>query len=161
MKAPSADHSSRGLNRPCYSSQVSNGPCVIALREISVTAQCYSSLLFRRQQENPSSRCEGTSIQRREEKSTPSCGGEVGEREERERMRTQAWERESPLAPLFMFFFLPPWPALCKLGLGRGAVLPEVLTPALDLHLTFFCRLFPSLSFSHLHFGLLFPILTT
>ena len=35
---------------------------VIALRQISVTAQCYSSILFRRWQENPSSRREGTSI---------------------------------------------------------------------------------------------------
>ena len=34
---------------------------VIALRQISVTAQCYSSILFKREQENPSSRCEGTS----------------------------------------------------------------------------------------------------
>ena len=56
---------------------------VIALRQISVTAQCYSSILFRRQQENPSSRCEGTSTQRHEEKSAPACGGE----RERERER--------------------------------------------------------------------------
>ena len=35
---------------------------VIALRQISVTAQCYSSILFRREQENPSLRREGTSI---------------------------------------------------------------------------------------------------
>ena len=34
----------------------------IALRQISVTAQCYSSILFRREQENPSLRREGTSI---------------------------------------------------------------------------------------------------
>ena len=46
---------------------------IIALRQISVTAQCYSSILFRREQENPSSRHEGTSIQRREEKSAPAC----------------------------------------------------------------------------------------
>ena len=48
---------------------------VIALRQISVTAQCYSSILFRRQQENPSSRHEGMSIQRRKEKSAPERGG--------------------------------------------------------------------------------------
>ena len=47
IKAPSACRSSQVLDRPCYSSQVSNGPC-IALRQISVTAQCYSSILFRR-----------------------------------------------------------------------------------------------------------------
>ena len=45
---------------------------VIALRQISVTAQCYSSILFRRQQENPSLRHEGMSTQRLEEKSTPA-----------------------------------------------------------------------------------------
>ena len=40
-------------------------------------------------------------------------------------------ERE-PLGSTFqMFFFLPPGPALCKLGLARSAVLPEVLTPVL------------------------------
>ena len=74
-------------------------------------------------------------------------------------------ERDSPLAPLFIFFFLPPGPAPCKLGLVRSAVLPEVLTPGLgpsfDLPLFYFRGLFPSLSFSHRHFGLLFPILTT
>ena len=32
---------------------------------------------------------------------------------------------------------------------------------SLDLPLFYFHRLFPSLSFSHHHFGLLFPILTT
>ena len=35
---------------------------VIALRQISVTAQCHSSILFGREQENPCSRREGTSI---------------------------------------------------------------------------------------------------
>ena len=63
-----------------------------------------------------------------------------------------------------MCFFLPPGPALCKLGLARSAVLPEVLTPILgpsfDLPLFYFRGLFPSLSFSHCHFGLLFPILS-
>ena len=74
-------------------------------------------------------------------------------------------ERESPLAPLFICFFLPPGPALCKLGLVRSAVLPEVLTLVLgssfDLPLFYFRGLFSSLSFSHRHSGLLFPILTT
>ena len=59
----------------------------------------------------------------------------------------------------------PPGPALCKLGSARSAVLPEVLTlvlgPSFDLLLSYFCELFPSLSFSHRHFGPLFPILTT
>ena len=118
--------------------------CVIALRQIS-------SILFRRKQENPSSRCEGTSIQRCEEKSAQERRG----------------ERESPLAPLFICFFLPPGPAPCKLGLVRSALLPEVLTLVLDLPLTFLCSIFVGfslpclLAFSHCHFGLLFPILTT
>ena len=38
--------------------------------------------------------------------------------------------------------FLPPGPALCKLGSARSAVLPEVLTPVLDLSLTFLCSIF-------------------
>ena len=79
---------------------------IIALRQISVIAPCYSSILFRRQQENPSSRREGMSIQRRKGKSAPVYRG----------------ARESPLAPLFICFFLPPGPALCKLGLARSAV---------------------------------------
>ena len=48
----------------------------------------------------------------------------------------------NPLAPLFIRFFLPPGPALCKLGLVRSAVLPEVLIPVLgpsfDLPLFYF-----------------------
>ena len=68
---------------------------VIALRKISVTAQCYSSILFRRERENPSSRHEGTSIQRYEKKSAPVCGGE------RER------ERASFGSSIYMF--ISPW----------------------------------------------------
>ena len=74
-------------------------------------------------------------------------------------------ERASPLVPLFICFFLPPGPAPCKLGLDWSAVLPEVLTPVLgpsfDLPLFYFRGLFPSLSFSHRHFGLFFPTLPT
>ena len=96
-------------------------------------------------------------------------GGERERERERERVYSRGGERErereSPLAPLFICFFLPPGPALCKLGLVRSAVLPKVLTPVLgpsfDLPLFYFRGLFPSLSFSHLHFALLFPILTT
>ena len=81
-------------------------------------------------------------IQRREGKSAPSSG--------REKERMHAWEREREniLALLFICFFLPPGPALCKLGLGWSAVLPEVLTPVLgpsfDLPLLYFLGLFPS-----------------
>ena len=120
---------------------------VIAVRRICVTAQCYSSILFRRWQENPSSK------KRRGWRSVP--------------LRVRTWERERDrecLAPSFICF-LPPRPALCKLGSARSAVLPEVLTPVLwpffDLLLFYFQGRFSSLSFSHHHFGLLFPILTT
>ena len=80
--------------------------------------------------------------------------------------REREWERErNPFGSSFYVFFLPPGPALCKLGLVRSAVLSEVLTrvlgPSFDLPLLYFHGLFPSLSFSHHHFGLLFPILTT
>ena len=94
IKAPSACHSSQVLDRLCYNSQVLNEPCYS-----SYTNQRYSSILFRRQQENPSSRHEGTLIQRHKEKSTPA------------RRR----ERELALAPLFICLSLP-GPVLCKLG---------------------------------------------
>ena len=76
---------------------------------------------------------------------------------ERERECACTWERES-LRKCFgssvYMFFPPPGPVLCKFGLVRSAVcsvLPEVFTLVLG----------PSLSFSHRHFGLLFPILPT
>ena len=77
---------------------------------------------------------------------------------------TQERETPGPLAPLFKCFFPPPGPALCKLGQpGVLFVVPKVLTPVLgssfDLPLFYFRGLFPSLSFSHCHSGLLFPIL--
>ena len=59
-------------------------------------------------------------------------------------------------------FFPPPGPALCKLGLARSAVCSTwsphsgpwtFLWPSYVL----FSGFFPSLSFSHRHFGLLFP----
>ena len=95
--------------------------------------QCYSSILFIRQQENP----------RLEEKRVEECVGRERERErERERASTHAHRRESPresaLAPPFICFFL-------HLGLpyanwaqpGVLFVLPEVFTlvlgPSFDL----------------------------
>ena len=65
---------------------------IIALRQISVIAPCYSSILFRRQQENPSSRREGMSIQRRKGKSAPVYRG----------------ERERALWLLFLYVFFVP-----------------------------------------------------
>ena len=88
---------------------------VIGLRQISVKAQCYSSILFRRYQENPSSRSEGMLIQRREEKSTP------GHRRERERWgeRERERERESHLSPLFIYIFPSPWACPMQIGLSQ------------------------------------------
>ena len=84
---------------------------------------------------------------------------------ERERERNTQWEREKEcLAPPFICFLLP-GPALCKFSSARSALLPEVLTlvlrPFFDLLLFYFRAPFPSLSFSHCHFRLLFPILPT
>ena len=88
-------------------------------------------------------------------------------REEEERgERERGWdgERETldPLTPLFMFFLLPlglpyvNWASQeCCLFYLRSSFRSS------DLPLFYFPRLFPSLSFSHHHFGLLFPILTT
>ena len=143
IKAPSPCHSTQVLDRPCYSSQVSNGPCYSSL-----TNQCYSSILFRRQQENPSLRCEGTLIQRRQEKSAPACRGER--------------ERELALAPLFICLSLP-GPVLCKWGPSQECCLIYLRSSlwSSDLLLFYFRGLFPSLSFSHRRFGLLFPVLAT
>ena len=79
---------------------------VIALREISVTSQCCSSILFRRQQENPSSKHEGMSTQRHEEKRAPGRG--------RERER----ERE-PFSSSFYMLFSSPWACPMQIGLRQ------------------------------------------
>ena len=99
--------------------------------------------------------CQPKDLKRR----APQLAGESVCERERES------ERERALWLLFLCFFHPPGPALCKLGLARSAVLPEVLTlvlrPYFDLPLFCFRGLFPSSSFSHRHFGLLFSILST
>ena len=117
---------------------------VITLRQIRVTAQCYSSILFRRYQENPSSRREGMSIQRHEEKSTPACGR----------------ERASFGSSFYVFLSL----GLSYVNWASQECCLFYLRSSLrswDLLLFSFHGLFPSLSFSHCHFGLLFPVLPT
>ena len=117
-----------GLERTCYSSQRN---------------QCYSSILFRRQQENPSSRREGTLIQRHQEKSTPSRR----RGRERENECTHAWEKEREPFGSSFYVFSSPGPALCKVGLIRSAVLLEVLTPVLGPSFVLFLWGFPFLVF--------------
>ena len=61
-------------------------------------------------------------------------------------------ERGSILAPLYMFFLLPLSLPYVNWAIQEGCL----------FHLRFhFYEIFLSLSFSHHHFGLLFPILTT
>ena len=126
-------YSSQVLDRPCYSSQASNRPCCNS--QISVTTPCYSSILFRKQQENTSQRREGMPTKRLEERREP-------------------W----PFGSSFYVFFPPPGPALCKLGQPGSCLFS--LGSSLQSSLFYFRGLFPSLSFSHHHPGLLFPILT-
>ena len=122
----------------------------------------------------PSLKREDMPTERLQEKRVEERGGgrererAHARRRERERARARTQERESVrkrFGSSFYMFFPPPGPALCKLGLTRSAVLPEVLTPVLrpsfDLPLFYFRGLFSSSSFSHLHFGLLFSILST
>ena len=78
----------------CHSSWTD---CVIALRQISVTAPCYSSVLFRKQQENTSSRHEGMPTQRCKENQEPRPFG-------------------SSFCTFFILLPCCPGPALCKLG---------------------------------------------
>ena len=102
---------------------------------------------------------EGMPTQRRKEKRVEECAS----------LR----ERESPLAPLFICFSLPlglphaNWASQeCYLfylkSSLRSSDLPlTFLGSSFDLPWFYFRGLFPSLSFSHRHSGLLFPILTT
>ena len=85
-------------------------------------------------------------IQRREEKSAPARAGVYGGERGREKAHehTHAWGGESPLAPLFICFFLPPGPALYKLALARSAV---ALTPVLGPSFVPFLQAFPFLVF--------------
>ena len=101
------------------------------------TAPCYSSVLFRNQR-----------------KIHPP-GVRVGRAKKQE-------EKRSPRLLFLCFFLLPP----VLLYINRASqecclfYLRSSLQ-SLDCPLLYFCGLFPSLSFSHCHSGLLSPILTT
>ena len=104
--------------------------------------QCYSSILFGKQRK-------------------------IHPRGVRAGLPKRHGEKRSPQlnfgSSFYMFFYPHPEPALCKLGQPGGLfVLPEVLAlGSSDLPLFYFHGVFPSLTFSHRHSGLLFPILTT
>ena len=77
--------------------------------------------------------------------------------------KTRREERETPgpLAPLFVCFFLP-LGLPCVNWASQGSCLFYLRSSlrSLDLPLLYFRGLFPSLSFRHGPYGLLFPILT-
>ena len=93
---------------------------------------------------------------RREGRSVPACWGE------KERVHVWGREREKALSLLLLCFFLP---RACPMqtGLSQERYLFYLRSSfwSSDLPLLSFHGLFPSLSFSHRHFRLLFPILTT
>ena len=113
---------------------------VTALGWISVTVPCYRPVLVRKQM-----------------KIHPRGTGACQPKRCEEKRQTRAFWL------LFLYvLFLPPGPALCKLGQpGVLFVLPEVLTLVLGPSFVLFSWVFPSMSFNHHHSGLLFPILTT
>ena len=121
---------------------------VIPLRQISVTALFY---LEDSRKIHPRSMraCQPKDLKRREWRST------WGRERERERAHALGG-RGKRFGFSFYMFFLPPGPALCKLGLARSAV-----CSTWGLHSSPRTFLWPSLFFSHHHFGLLFPILPT
>ena len=106
---PSVHHNSRVLDKPCHSSQ---------------TSQCYSSILFRRWQENPPSK------KRREWRNVPACG-----------RRGWGVERESGLAPPFICFLPPGLPCAKWAQPGVLLYLKSSLRSS-RLSLTFLCFIF-------------------
>ena len=118
---PSARHSCWVLDRPCCS---------------FYTNQCYSSVVFRRWQENPSWKKRG------EWRSMPAWV-------DRER------DRESPVAPR-LYACYPRWACPVRPGL-RSAVLPGGLTPALGPSSVLLSQAFPFLVFEPPPFRTQFP----
>ena len=82
-------------------------------------------------------------------------------------LATKKTQREEKPPAQFWLLFLyasspPPEPALCKLDSQEGCLFSlRFSLLSSDLPLFCFCWLLPSLSFSHHHYGLFFPILTT
>ena len=89
-----------------------------------------------------------------------------GERErERERKNTHTLERKRERKHFGSSFYVfsSTWAYLMQIGLSQECCLFYLKSSlwSSDLLLFYFRGLFPSLSFSHRHFGLLFPILPT
>ena len=122
----------------CYSPLTDH---VTALGQSSVTAPCYSSVLFRKIKENASSRCEGRPTQkmwRGERERETERGKKVAERER------GPW----PFGSSFYTFFSSPWACLCKLGkLWVQFVLSDVLILVLRPSFVLFSQTFPFLVF--------------
>ena len=105
----------------------------------------------------PTQRLEGKRVEERV--------GEEREREgEREKERTHAGEKEERERFGSSFYvFSSTWACLMQIGLSQECCLFYLKSSlwSSDLLLFYFSGLFPSLSCSHRHFGLLFPILPT
>ena len=116
--------------------------------------------LFRREQENPSLKCEGMPTQRLEEKRVEECAGEG----ERERVREGEREKESEkaLCILLLYVSSSTWACPMRIGLSQECCLFYLKSSlwSLDLLLTFLCsifRAFPFLVFQSLPFWTPFP----
>ena len=115
-------------------------PCNFFL-QISITAPCYSSVLFRKQRKiNPRS-------------------VKVGQPKRREEKRSF----QSNFGSSFYMISLLPLSLPCVNWVSQEGCLfyLRFSLRSSDLPLFYFCGLLPSLSFSQHHSGLLFPILTT
>ena len=122
---------------------------VIALRQISVTALFYLED-SRRIHPRSVRACQPKDVKRSEWRSAPTSWGGVGGGE-RKRVGSS------------FYVFSSPWACLMYIGLARQECCLFYLRSSLhssDLPLFYFCGLIPSLSFTHHHSGLLFPILT-
>ena len=148
----SKDLERRTLKPSAHHSFVSWTNCVIALRQISVTALFYLED-SRRIHPRSMRACQPKDLKRREWEG------------EREKVCTHAGEkeREKRFGFSFCMFFSCTWACPMQIELSQECCLFHLKSSlwSLDLLLFYFCRLFPSLSFSHRHFGLLFPILPT
>ena len=121
-----------------YSDDVVGGVCNF-LGWTSVKALSYSSALFRKQREiHPRGVRVGWPKRCEEKRSPPNAQS----------------------GSSFICFFLLPLSLLYVNWASQEAIYLRFSLQSLDLPLFYFHGLFPSLSFSHHHFGLLFPILS-